>query len=363
MEAETSTDDGKSILQMGGSLPVANVQALAATSKDMTEIPHRYIRSDVDVDVVVSGGDHEIPIIDLSRLLDPAYAEAEAARLKFACEDWGFFQLINHDVSEQVIERMKDDIESFFRLPLEERKTYAQLPGSIEGYGQAFVVSDEQELDWADMFFIKTQPVANRNLNLWPARSPNFRESLDKYSIELKRVADCLLGSMAKNLGLQREEFVDIFNNGVQSVRINYYPPCMHANKVLGLSPHSDAVVLTLLLQVNHVEGLQIKRDGRWLAIKPIPGAFIVNIGDILEILTNGRYKSIEHRAVINPEKERLSIASFHGPRHEMLISPLPQLTEGNELYKTVSHDNYMKLVISAKLDGKSTLDQMKLNK
>ena len=108
---------------------------------------------------------------------------------------------------------------------------------------------------------------------------------MDKYSAELKTVADCLLGFMAKNLGLGQEEFVNLFNNGLQSVRINYYPPCSHANKVLGLSPHSDSVGLTLLLQVNQVEGLQIKRNGGWLPIKPIPLAFIVNIGDILEVL------------------------------------------------------------------------------
>lgn len=111
-----------------------------------------------------------------------------------------------------------------------------------------------------------------------------IRDTLDKYSAELKRVADCLVGFMAKNLGLHPEEFANLFNDGIQSVRINYYPPCRHANKVLGLSPHSDAVGLTLLLQVNQVEGLQIRRNGRWLPIKPLPGAFIVNIGDILEV-------------------------------------------------------------------------------
>ncbi|KAJ0959978.1 hypothetical protein J5N97_000268 [Dioscorea zingiberensis] len=171
---------------------------------------------------------------------------------------------------------MKYEIQGFFQLPLEEKKVYAQQPGSIEGYGQAFVVSEEQKLDWGDM------------------------AALDQYSLELKRVTGILMKSMAKSLGV--EILADMFRDGLQSVRMNYYPPCPHASKVLGLSPHSDAVGLTLLLQVNQIQGLQIKKNGGWMPIKPLPGAFIVNIGDILEILSNGKYKSIEHRAVINPK-------------------------------------------------------------
>lgn len=358
MEVATANGDGK-LLQLGGSLPVESVQALAS-SVDLTEVPHRYIRSDVVADSLCTDDD-EIPVIDLGRLLDVSSFEAEATRLKLACEEWGFFQLINHGVPEKVIETVKADIEEFFRLPLKEKKAYAQLPGSIEGYGQAFVVSEEQELDWADMFFLATRPVTFRNMKFWPTNPPTFRATLDKYSAELKRVADCLVGVMAKNLGLHPEDFANLFGNGLQSVRINYYPPCRHADKVLGLSPHSDSVGLTLLLQVNQVEGLQIRRNGRWLPIKPLPGAFIVNIGDILEILSNGRYKSIEHRAVINPERERLSIAAFHNPNYDVLIGPLPKLVVGNEYYRTVNHESYIRLVLSAKLDGKSLIDQMKI--
>lgn len=76
-----------------------------------------------------------------------------------------------------------------------------------------------------------------------------------------------------------------MFDDGVQGVRMNYYPPCPQANKVIGLTPHSDAVALTLLLQVNEVQGLQIRKNGKWVPVEPIVGAFIVNIGDITEVL------------------------------------------------------------------------------
>ncbi|XP_039141854.1 protein SRG1-like isoform X2 [Dioscorea cayenensis subsp. rotundata] len=142
---------------------------------------------------------------------------------------------------------------------------------------------------------------------------------LDQYTLELERVASILLVSLANDLGT--EQVADMFKEGLQTVRINYYPPCHHADKVLGLSPHSDAEGLTLLLQINEAEGLQLKKNGQWMPIKPLPNVFIVNNGDdTLEIMSNGKYKSIEHRAVINPQKECMPIATFVMPWLDVTI-------------------------------------------
>ena len=111
-----------------------------------------------------------------------------------------------------------------------------------------------------------------------------IRESLDKYSWELHQVTMLLLKFMSRNLGLNPMTLPSVFEEGTQGVRMNYYPPCVLANKVMGLTPHSDATGLTLLLQVNDVQGLQIKKNGKWLPVKPVPGAFIVNIGDVIEV-------------------------------------------------------------------------------
>ena len=113
-----------------------------------------------------------------------------------------------------------------------------------------------------------------------------IRETLDKYSLELVKVSKCLLKLMAKNLAINPEQFANMFEDGRQSLRMNYYPPCEQASKVLGLTPHSDFGGLTLLVQVNEVQGLQIKRNGKWIPIRPLPGAFIVNIGDVIEVIT-----------------------------------------------------------------------------
>ena len=89
---------------------------------------------------------------------------------------------------------------------------------------------------------------------------------------------------MSRNLGLNPETLSSIFEDGTQSLNMSFYPPCKQANKVMGLDPHSDASGLTLLVQVNDIQGLQIKRHGKWVPVKPILGAFIVNIGDILVV-------------------------------------------------------------------------------
>ena len=113
------------------------------------------------------------------------------------------------------------------------------------------------------------------------------------YSAQVKSIAKILIAKMGEALQINPEENEDLFGDDMlQSMRMNYYPPCPDPHQVIGLTSHSDAVALTILLQVNEVEGLQIKKDGKWVSIKPLPNAFIVNVGDILEVKP---YYTTEH--------------------------------------------------------------------
>lgn len=111
------------------------------------------------------------------------------------------------------------------------------------------------------------------------------RETLESYSMEVKKLAVTILGHMAKALKMDGEEMRGLFSDGVQSMRMNYYPPCPQPDKVIGFSPHSDADALTIVFQVNDAQGLQVRKQGRWIPVKPLPNAFVVNIGDIMEVL------------------------------------------------------------------------------
>ncbi|TVU21273.1 hypothetical protein EJB05_30900, partial [Eragrostis curvula] len=351
--------------KLGGFLAVPNVQELALTWNGSGEqLPERYIRTE-EAGAVESIAGSGIPVVDLGMLLDPASSAEELAVLGAACQHSGFFQLINHGVPDEVIHDIRRDITEFFKLPLEAKKVHAQLPDRVEGYGQAFVFSETQKLDWADMLYLMVRPTESRNARFWPAQPPSFTDSVDKFSAEAARVASSLLRFMAADMGLEQpERLLEMFAGQPQTMRVTYYPPCREANKVIGLSPHSDATYLNLLLHVNEVQGLQIKKDGKWVSVDPMDGALVVNIGDILEILSNGRYKSIEHRAVVHPDKERISAAMFHQPCPNTTVGPLPELLKngGRARYKSVDYAEYMKLFFSAKFDGlKSHFDGLRI--
>ncbi|KAL6626305.1 hypothetical protein ACP70R_030031 [Stipagrostis hirtigluma subsp. patula] len=351
----------------GGSLPVPNVQELAqAWNGSGEQVPARYVRTEeAAAEEIVAGC--AIPVVDLGRLLDPQSSEEEVANLGSACHHWGFFQgmqLINHGVPDEVIRDVRRDVAEFFKLPLEAKKALAQLPDSIEGYGQSFVFSDAQKLDWADMLYLMVRPAESRDMRFWPSHPPSFMGSVDRYSAEAARVTACLLRFMAADMGVAPERLREMFAGQPHSLRVNYYPPCRQAGEVFGLSPHTDASGLTLLLHVNDVQGLQIRKDGKWIAVEPLDGALLVNIGDILEILSNGRYTSVEHRAVVHPNKERISAALFHQPRGSIMVSPLPELLKGGgrARYKSVGYADFMKQFFSAKLDGRrSHLDRFRI--
>ncbi|WCJ20677.1 2-oxoglutarate (2OG) and Fe(II)-dependent oxygenase superfamily protein [Euphorbia peplus] len=351
--------EGTITKNLESSLPVENVQNLA--SKNLIELPSRYIRPELEFDPISKDDSLQIPVVDMTKL--GHQDENEMALLHTACQDWGFFQLINHGIEEQVIENMKRDAQEFFKLPLEEKMACAVLPNGFQGYGQSHVVSEHQKLDWNDMLVLLPQPLSGRDFRLWPKHPVSYRETLENYSAALKKVTVELVRAMGRNLQVDPEKLGAMFEDGVQAVRVNYYPPCPQADKVIGLTPHSDRVGLTLVLQVNDVQGLQIKKNGQWIPIIPIPGALIVNVGDVIDIMSNGEYKSMEHRAMVNPEKERLSIAAFHSPDMNTMIGPLQdQLKEKKPIYKTMHHEEYFKLGLAIKLDGKSMLDLMKLD-
>ncbi|KAM6601312.1 hypothetical protein CsatA_020921 [Cannabis sativa] len=359
-------------MDFGNSLIVPSVQELAK-DPNMVTIPPRYIRLDHhhhqsqnQTNILNSTSFDEIPVINFQNLLLISGSElydSELAKLHLACKNWGFFQLVNHGVSSSLVEKMKKEVEELFKMPIEEKKKLWQIPGEVEGFGQAFVVSEEQKLDWNDIFFLTTLPLALRKPHLFPNLPLTFRDSLELYSLELAKLAKDIISKMEKALGIESKEISKLFEDGMQSMRMNYYPPCPEPEQVIGLTPHSDAVGLTILLQVSQVEGLQVKKDGMWVPVKPLPNAFIVNIGDILEIITNGMYRSIEHRAIVNSVQERLSIATFLNTSVESEIGPAHSLInqQNPALYRTVGIKDYIKGLFSRELDGKSYIEVMKL--
>ncbi|KAI3968601.1 hypothetical protein MKW92_028131 [Papaver armeniacum] len=354
------------LINFNGSFFVPSVQELAKQS--LAEIPPRYIRNDLEPLTNLSGLpliDLTIPVIDFQNLLspEPLIGDLELEKLNSACKEWGFFQLVNHGVNILLVERMKSEIEGFFNLPMDEKKKFWQEEGDSQGFGQNFVQSENQKLDWADMFAMATLPKHMRKPKLLPQLPLPLRETIESYSFELSKLSLTLIKLMGKALQLQTMVMEELFEDGRQAMRMNYYPTCPQPEHVIGLTPHSDACGLTILLQLNEVDGLQIRKEEMWVPITPLPNAFVVNIGDILEIMSNGIYHSAEHRATINSTKERLSVATFHGPKMDTVIGPILSMItpEAPALFRTSRYEDYIKKFYSRKLDGKSFLDCMRI--
>ncbi|KAH7545092.1 hypothetical protein FEM48_Zijuj01G0056600 [Ziziphus jujuba var. spinosa] len=272
-------------------------------------------------------------------------------------------QVVHHGVSASLLDKFRTEIENFFKLPYEEKQKLWQQPDNHEGFGQLFVVSEEQKLDWSDMFYITTLPLKLRKTELFEKLPQELRDTLEVYCTEVKKLAIVILGHMARALNMDSEEMRDLFSDGVQSMRMNYYPPCPQPDMAIGFTPHSDADALTILFQLNETEGLQIQKDGKWIPVKPIPNAFIVNIGDIMEIVSNGVYKSIEHRATVNSSKDRLSVATFYSSNLDSELGPAHSILgpQNPPIFRRVPIENYFKNFFARKLNGKSYLDFMRI--
>ncbi|VFQ79239.1 unnamed protein product [Cuscuta campestris] len=315
-----------------------------------------------------------IPVIDLSKLLitssddvnSPLFLD-ELSNLSHACQHWGFFQVVNHGVEKRLLEEMEKLAMDFFMQPLEEKRKYAMAPGGIQGYGQAFVFSQDQKLDWCNMFALGVHPHSIRVPSLWPSNPPHFGETVETYTREMKGLCEKLMKYIGITLNGNGDVFDRAFAKGcVQAVRMNYYPPCPRPDLVLGLSPHSDGSALTVLQQPNFgPPGLQILNDkNEWVQVPSLPNALVINVGDTIEVLTNGKYKSVEHRAVTDKERDRLSIVTFYAPSYEMEIGPLPEMvTEDNPAqFRTYNHGEFSKHYVTSKLQGKKSLDFAKFS-
>ncbi|CAL4940211.1 unnamed protein product [Urochloa decumbens] len=333
---------------------------------DSVEIPESYIRTEEVLADEVVGKDeaYELPVVDMAKLLDPDSSAMETEKLGSACRHWGFFQLTNHGVDEAVAQLIKDTTVEFFSLPLDIKNRVSVLGkgAGLEGYGHHYSRGRGEKLDWAEGLILITQPVQERNMKLWPDNPPTFRDALATYSVEMTKLAKRLLGFMAADIGDEQGELVEAFTDKRQSMAMHHYPPCRHPDKVMGITPHTDGLGLTLLLHVDDTPGLQIKKDGRWFPVRPLPGAILINIGDILDIMTNGAYKSVEHRVIPDAERGRTTVVFVQEAMVGGMVTPLPGLLKEQEpRYKSIDLDEYIKCNFKALSEGTRFADSLRI--
>ncbi|KAK9289386.1 hypothetical protein L1049_007541 [Liquidambar formosana] len=314
----------------------------------------------------------KLPIIDFAELQGPNRSKVLES-LANACEVYGFFQLVNHGIPSEVTSSMIDVSKRFFELPFEERAKYMSADmNSPVRYGTSFNQTKDGVFCWRDFLKLMCQPMSDV-LPHWPSSPVDLRKSAVTYASETKFLFLMVVEAILESLGLKgttnkKTEDIDEdgiakeFQNGSQLMIVNCYPPCPEPDLTLGMPPHSDYGFLTLVLQ-DEVEGLQIQHEGKWVTVEPTPNSFVVNVGDHLEIFSNGRYKSVLHRVVVNSMKSRISVASLHSLPFQCVVRPWPKLIdEANpRRYKETDFASFIEYISSCEPKRKNFLETRKL--
>jgi len=318
----------------------------------MEDVPENYIWFE-DIDPPHSSANENviIPVIDLQGLWRGEEEENIIEQIGSACKKWGFMQIINHGVSEKLLENITLQGRGLFSLPLEQKLKAKRAPDGITGYGEARISRFFSKLMWSEGFTSVGSPVEDAK-KLWPEDHQHFCETIEEYEHAMKNLVKKMMSLIGRSLGLSTADFMrrcriqdENYAKALQAgaLQMNYYPPCPQPLRTMGLAPHTDSACLTILYQ-GEVAGLQIQHRGEWVTVPVIPNALVVNIGDLLQIISNGRYKSRLHRAVANRSRGRLSIAYLWGPPPRDVIMPVPQLVDSKHplLYKSLTWNEYL---------------------
>ncbi|KAK7838628.1 protein dmr6-like oxygenase 2 [Quercus suber] len=256
---------------------------------------------------IAADAEDSVPIIDISLLVSctPEEQSQIIHQLSKACSDWGCFMVINHDVTESLTKAMIASFQEFFDLPEEEKKEY-----------QGNHVMD---------------PIS---------------EIAREFSKRNREVVIILLKAISKSLGLE-ESYVEKaanFELGFQLLAANYYPTCPEPEKAIAIPAHYDHGLLTTLVN-NGVSGLQVKHNEKWFNVNIPANVLFVQVADHLEILSNGKYKSIAHRALVNNKATRMSIALANGPSLDTVMRPAPKLVDNESDQPAYVEMTYRKIL------------------
>ncbi|XP_031388683.1 protein SRG1-like [Punica granatum] len=298
------------------------------------------------------------PTIDVSLL---SSSENELQKVKSVLSSCGCFQAVGHGIPSEFLDKVRGVAKEFFALPDEEKQKCVRAANEVEGYGDDLIVAEKQVIDCCYRLFLRVFPVDQRRLNLWPENPTDFGEILHEYATKVKSVMDDLSKVMARSLNLDEDSFLSQYGaRPIMQVRFNFYPPSPSAD-VLGVKPHSDRSGITVLLQDEEVEGLQVFKDGAWATVPVIPQALVVNLGDQMQIMSNGIFKSPVHRVLTNPNQLRLSVAMFNEPEQDGEIGPLHCLVDEARprMYRTVK--NYAAFNYECVQKGKVPLEEVRI--
>ena len=282
-----------------------------------------------------------VPVIDLAGPRD-----AVVASIATACRDWGFFQVTGHGVASQDFERVIETARAYFARPRDEKRRNLRSRDNPWGFYDRELTKEQRDRkevfdigpDAGGMAAVEGDPF--EGATPWPEAPPGFEPVMREWFARMDGVADRLVALIAEGLGDSAGEMAGALSPAHTSyLRLNHYPlgdllaAETGSEADLGIHHHTDAGALTVLLQ-DGVSGLQVYRDGRWHDVEPLPGAFTINIGDMVQVWSNDLYRAPPHRVLAMTSAERISIPFFHNPAYSADIRPL---TGGEPRYRPLN--------------------------
>lgn len=285
-----------------------------------------------------------LPILDYSRLHS---GPEEAARfrddLRNAMHNVGFLYLGGHGIPQELVDAMLDTSRRFFDLPEEQKLAVENIHSpQFRGYTRMGAELTDRAVDWREQIDIGVERGAVapgdgaadywrlEGPNLWPAELPGMRDVVSDWTERLSAISLNLLRALALSLGAPEDSFDAAFGaRAFPLLKIVRYPGESGDEPKQGVGSHRDGGVLTLLLVEPGKGGLQVEYQGRWIDAPQVPGTFVVNIGEMLELATNGYLKATLHR-VISPAKgtDRISLPFFYNPALDATMPPLAMSPE-----------------------------------
>ena len=270
-----------------------------------------------------------VPTIDLRD-------KKTVSQIADACSEWGFFQIVNHGISDDLIAAMWEQTRVFFALPAETKEAVMRTRHNPWGYYNNELTKNQRDKKEVFDYTVDGMDSVYSAENRWPEMDDSFRKTMSKYRDECTALSLRILERMSEGLGLSPKHLEPYFSDGHTGfVRLNFYPVAdplegradvAHQDKAsMGVHHHTDAGALTILLQ-DSIGGLQVYNNEAWYDVPPTDGALVVNTGDMMQVWSNDRYKAAIHRVRAMDKSDRYSIPFFFNPAAEALIEPLPSV-------------------------------------